>query len=162
MRKLDLRVRERIALGILVPAILIEVGTHLKDPLFNWQGSKGGETLLKYLNRFESLRESLPPSGTVGYITERFDERRLKERIPRLTGKPLREWYIDPPTAIAWQNYYLAQYALAPVVLHVGEDFPFVVGNFSDMDAQEIDFQRRDLELVQDFGSGIFLFFRGR
>jgi hypothetical protein len=86
----------------------------------------------------------------------------LKERIPRLTGKPLREWYIDPPTAIAWQNYYLAQYALAPVVLHVGEDFPFVVGNFSDMDAQEIDFQRRDLELVQDFGSGIFLFFRGR
>jgi hypothetical protein len=65
------------------------------------------EEILQRIDRFESIRGALP-SPTVGYITARLSERRLAERIPRLSGKEFRD-YISipkrrPSDTNTWRN----------------------------------------------------------
>ncbi len=77
--------------------------------------------------RFASLKAQLPSRGTVGYIGESSD-------------------------SVA--DYYLAQYALAPLVLDHSTNHPLVVGNFP---VSTPGFPEGDLQLVQDFGDGVLL-----
>lgn len=79
--------------------------------------------------RFARLRAALPQRGVVGYVGE--------------TGE----------SGIA--TYYLAQYALAPLVLDRSPNHPFVVGNFRSS-AVPSAFDK--LRLVKDFGDGVLLF----
>jgi hypothetical protein len=79
--------------------------------------------------RFARLKAALPQRGVVGYLGE--------------AGEP----GVAP--------YYLAQYALAPLVLDRSLNHPFVVGNFpSNPPAASIE----KLRLVEDFGDGVLLF----
>ena len=81
--------------------------------------------------RFAALKAVLPTGGTVGYIGE--------------TGAP-----VD-----VLGNYYLTQYALAPLIVEDSLNHSLVVGNFpSSRTAQLPD----DLKLIRDFGNGVFLF----
>jgi len=79
--------------------------------------------------RFADLKGALPSVGTVGYIGD--------------SGAPPGQ-------------YYLAQYALAPLVVDYSADHVWVIGNFPkkrpDLSALE------HLELVKDFGDGVELF----
>lgn len=79
--------------------------------------------------RFAALRAALPQHGVIGYVGD--------------TGEP----GVAP--------YYLAQYALAPLVLDRSLNHPLVVGNFSSS-APTASFEK--LRLVQDFGNGVLLF----
>jgi len=77
--------------------------------------------------RFAALKAALPPRGVVGYVGESND-----------------------PVA----DYYLTQYALAPLVIDHSPNHPLVVGNFS----ASLPGTPHHLQLLTDFGNGVLLF----
>ena len=78
--------------------------------------------------RFAALRAALPDHGVVGYVGE--------------------------PGAAAVGNYYLTQYALAPLVVDHSANHPLVIGNFPASPPPA----SQNLRLVKDFGDGVLLF----
>jgi len=80
--------------------------------------------------RFAALRTELPQRGVVGYVGE--------------AGTP------------ALADYYLAQYALAPLVVDNSPNHPLVIGNFPGAASDSAWTQK--LQLVTDFGDGLKLF----
>jgi len=82
-------------------------------------------------DRFALLKARLPSAGVVGYIGETGDS--------------------------ALPDYYLTQYALAPLVVDHSTNHAKVVGNFRSSQSSWIP---PDLHLVQDFGNGVYLFAR--
>jgi hypothetical protein len=79
--------------------------------------------------RFAQLKAALPPRGVIGYIGE-----------PGVSG-----------TA----DYYLAQYALAPLVVENSENHPLVIGDFPDRPNEPA---TANLKLIRNFGDGVLLF----
>jgi hypothetical protein len=79
--------------------------------------------------RFAALKVHLPASGVVGYIGETGDS--------------------------ATPDYYLAQYALAPLVVDHAPNHTFVVGNFPSSRPTQVP---TNLRLIKDFGNGVMLF----
>jgi len=80
--------------------------------------------------RFAALKAVLPQRGVVGYVGENGTD--------------------------ALGDYYLAQYALAPLVVDHSSDHELVVGNFPSGPGDTPE----GLHLVRDFGDGIELFAR--
>ena len=79
--------------------------------------------------RFAALKARLPSSGVIGYIGEAGDS--------------------------ATPDYYLTQYALAPLVVDFSASHSIVVGNFPSSRVSVIP---PGLTPVQDFGNGVILF----
>jgi hypothetical protein len=79
--------------------------------------------------RFAVLKAHLPTNGVVGYIGE--------------------------ATGLATPDYYLTQYALAPLVVDLSLNHAIVVGNFPSTPPAQIP---QNLRLVKDFGNGVMLF----
>lgn len=87
-----------------------------------------------YDKRFDDVRKMLPKHGVIGYLSDSSGN----------VG-----------------NYYLTQYALAPLVVDNSTDHHFVVGNFAD--AHSPISINHDWVLVRDFGDGVVLIVnRGR
>ena len=78
--------------------------------------------------RFSLLKMQLPTQGVVGYIGETGDS--------------------------ALADYYLTQYALAPLVVDYSPEHALVIGNFPSSQPTAIS---PDLRVIQDFGKGVFL-----
>jgi len=79
--------------------------------------------------RFSALKAALPQRGIVGYTGD--------------SNSPA--------------DYYLVQYALAPLVVDNSENHPLVVGNFSGpQPPQSLPFAH--LQLLKDFGNGVLLY----
>jgi hypothetical protein len=78
--------------------------------------------------RFAELKAHLPAHGVVGYIGETGDS--------------------------ATPDYYLTQYALAPLVVDLSPNHATVVGNFPSSPPAQIP---QNLRLVKDFGNGVML-----
>jgi hypothetical protein len=76
--------------------------------------------------RFALLKAALPQNGVVGYVGDSDN----------------------------LEDYYLAQYALAPVVVDRSPNHPLVVGNFPTAPAPA----DSNLQLLKDFGNGVLLF----
>jgi hypothetical protein len=81
--------------------------------------------------RFREARRLLPRHGVVGYVSDR-------------------------PDAVA--TYFLAQYALAPLVLERGGARPVVVGNFFEPERADALAASLGLVLQRDLGAGVMLF----
>jgi hypothetical protein len=82
--------------------------------------------------RFSALKSTLPQRGVVGYIGE--------------------------PGPLALGDYYLTQYALAPVVVDHSPNHDLVIGNFPNSLSPGVP---SNLQLEKDFGSGVLLFVTG-
>lgn len=78
--------------------------------------------------RFAALKLRLPASGVIGYIGEPGDR--------------------------AVPDYYLTQYALAPLVVDQSPDHAIVIANFPSAAASEIP---QNLRVVENFGNGVLL-----
>lgn len=78
--------------------------------------------------RFAALKRRLPTSGVIGYIGESGDS--------------------------AVPDYYLTQYALAPLVVDQSADHAIVIGNFPSFVPSGIP---RNLRIVENFGNGVLL-----
>lgn len=83
-------------------------------------------------NRFAELKRVLPRRGVVGYVSDQTDE------SPRL------------------ERYFLAQHALAPLIVVTGADRALVVGDFATP-AGAARAAAGSLVLVRDFGDGVVL-----
>lgn len=64
--------------------------------------------------------------------------------------------YIGAPGSPALAEYYLTQYALAPLVVDHSPNHPLVVGNFRA--GTPLSEPPDSLQLVRDFGDGVLLF----
>lgn len=89
---------------------------------------QGDDVAQRSDQRFAALKASLPQQGIIGYVGD--------------------------PDNLA--DYYLAQYALAPLVVDRSPNHPLVVGNFAGL--QVPSFPSAHLELMKDFGHGVLLF----
>jgi hypothetical protein len=78
--------------------------------------------------RFTTLKAQLPNRGVIGYIGE--------------------------PGNSGTADYYLAQYALAPLVIDHSANHAFVIGSFPDSPPEVLS----NLQLIRDFGDGVLLF----
>lgn len=78
--------------------------------------------------RFAALRDALPSRGVIGYLGESNDS--------------------------ATPNYYLTQYALAPVIVDRSTNHKLIVGNFLSTRPPRLP---SALQVVKDFGNGVVL-----
>jgi hypothetical protein len=78
--------------------------------------------------RFAALKSELPPRGVVGYMGDSGDS--------------------------ATSDYYLTQYALAPVIVDRSTNHELVVGNFPNGRLPQFP---STLEVAKDFGNGVVL-----
>lgn len=122
------QVSKRTIAGILVFVLCCLLSTaHII-----WQASDPTRTTSDDVSRrsdqrFAALKVKLPASGVIGYIGESGDS--------------------------ATPDYYLAQYALAPLVVDLSANHPIVVGNFHSSPAEI----PPNLRLMEDFGNGVIL-----
>jgi len=115
----------KACLWILVVACLLSSGRMLVHSLRSSEDA--AENQRRSGQRFAELREVLPKRGVIGYMGQSQDS----------VG-----------------HYYLAQYALAPLVLDFSLNHPMVVGNFPTTPPQSLP---ANLKLLRDFGNGVLL-----
>jgi hypothetical protein len=82
----------------------------------------------------QELRRALPMSGRVGYISDKMP------------------WRSDDDGVV---RYFLTQYDVAPVVVEVGAEQDWVIGNFEKFDRGSLP---ANLVVAGDFGNGVMLF----
>lgn len=134
-KKYNLRAKLGISLFLLLA--LLSAFRALKEssffiPLLPPAGNDGTTS---FVNRFKELKDDLPQQETVGYITD----------IP------------SEQAGLFGAEYFMTQYALAPILVDSNNNHPLVIGNFHQPDYSNITFGKR-LLLRQDFGNGIVLF----
>ncbi len=118
-------IRVKIAVfGLLAVAVL-----SIFNLLLDLPGLKFGD-VAAFDRHVSQMRAALPHSGTIGYFTD------------------------APAAETAQEEYYLTQYALAPLVIAKGVDRAFVVANMHNPKAPIADPR---LKLLRDYGSGIKL-----
>ena len=115
----------KACLWILVVACLLSSGRMLVHSPRT--GEDAAENERRSGAPFVALREVLPQRGVIGYI-----------------GRP----------EDSVGHYYLAQYALAPLVVDFSLNHRIVVGNFPTAPPQNLP---ANLKVVRDFGEGVLL-----
>lgn len=97
--------------------------------------ARGEDTITRYERRFHGLRRALPARGVIGYVSGAGPEGFKTEDFRR---------------------FLLTEYALAPLVL-INDTAPeLIVGNFTPDSAPSAP-PAPDLQLVRDFGDGVWL-----
>src|SRR5436853_910917 len=117
------RVRLPIAIFALLAICLLSSGVSI------FRASKTGSAFLPtndFAEVLKDMRGSLPAEGVVGYVDGGHDN------------------------AAELQDYYLAQYALAPLVVARSSNQTVVIGNFSRSKSAPPD----NLVRIRDFGHG--------
>jgi len=122
--------RQRTQLGI---AIILCMALFALGTLWGYRGflqqSRETDAAVRNESRFAGLRAVLPPRGTLGYLSD-TDTR---------------------------EDYYLAQYFLAPLVIAPDTQRELVVANFTSPSAISGLAAARGLAVVRDFGNGVAL-----
>jgi hypothetical protein len=111
-------------------------------------------TLCCLLSTIRILREAPNPAHlNPDEISRRSDQRfgAVKTRLPAIGVIG----YIGESGNSSTPDYYLTQYALAPLVVDRSTHHAIVVGNFPLSPPSDLP---RNLRLVEDFGSGVLLF----
>ncbi len=124
-------VRTAVAVALLVALALATNGHYLLKVVRFRAAYEWPNLTTYYENRFAALRRLLPRHGVVGYVSDRPDSDR---------------------------EYFLTQYALAPVLLDRGGLHAVVVGNFFDPATALAIAAPMRLVLVRDLGDGVMLF----
>jgi hypothetical protein len=97
--------------------------------------------------RIRQLKEYLPVSGAVGYVTTVENDRIFADEKAFRNVEYLAQ-------------YVLTQYTLAPLVIRNSPEFPLVVGNFLDGPPAPGFLEKHGLVPVKDFGEGLILYRR--
>ena len=124
-----------VAVGLLILATLLSGYYSLfTNPSIELVRDDGAA---KWEERMQPVREALPPSvREVGYISD-----------PDMTAKV--------------QEYSLTRYALAPVVVRMGIEHEWIIGNFTQPGFEDVLKEQIHTEYtVQKFGAGIYLIHR--
>jgi hypothetical protein len=121
--------RQATAVLIFVLCSLLSSGRILRDARTPSYLRKGSIDIAQRSDqRFAAVKMMLPPRGVIGYIGE--------------SG------------ALARGDYYLAEYALAPLVVDDSSKHRLILANFPDAPLPA----PANLQLMKDFGHGVALF----
>jgi hypothetical protein len=93
----------------------------------DWQAQEAQGTedeITAYVRRFERARAELPDRGVVGYRAQ-LRKKGTETFFTYRSGKAL----VDMP---AMESYWLAQYAVAPVIVDARGQHPLVIANLTD------------------------------
>lgn len=132
------RLRVGAAVGLVLVVALASGLELLRGFALSQRGRPTRDAVSVYLRRFEPLKPFLVHEETVGYFCGLSPEA-LKADSRALAG------------------YYLAQYALAPVIVANDLDRPVIVGNFGPGQASPEVLQRFGLTAVRNLGNNVFL-----
>ncbi len=124
-------IRAAVAVGLLVALALASDAWFLVWTLEVRAAREGPLLATYYEGRFAPLRPLLPRRGVVGYVSDRPDSE---------------------------EEYFLTQYALAPLLLDRRGAHAVVVGNFFDPARAPAIAARMRLVLLRDLGEGVMLF----
>jgi hypothetical protein len=127
------KARPGLAVTLLALVALASSARLVAEAVRTHAGWDGRDLVAEHQARFAALRRLLPRDGVVGYLS-------------------------DEPGAA--REYFLAQYALAPVVLDPAGARALVVGNFFDPARAPGLAAGQGLVLVADLGAGVMLFRR--
>jgi hypothetical protein len=130
----ELKYRVRAGLILLLLIALLSSRELLR---LTSHGQAGGSEAVAYIHRFDAIKKILPERGVICY-----------------TPDP----HVDVSTN---KDYFLAEYALAPLVLRTGTDCDLLVANFPGGSAQ-VRISSPDYLLDKDFGNGVALFRKAR
>jgi hypothetical protein len=100
---------------------------------------RGPDAVSLTVDRFEELKDSLPASGVICYLSD-----------------------IDPSQRNGQRLWYLAEYSLAPLVLRTGIDCEQVVGMFSDRATAADLIRSSGLEIERRYDANLVLLRRKR
>ena len=114
---------------VLLAGCLLSSGRLLWDALRPGHPKDPAEVAQRSDQRFAALKAVLPARGVVGYIGE--------------------------SSALARGDYYLAEYALSPLVVDDSTNHRLVIGNFPS--SGSVPSSVKNLQLVKDFGNGVLL-----
>jgi hypothetical protein len=126
---LNYRIRLRAGLALVLLIALVSSRELLR---LTSHGQAGGSEAVAYIQRFDLVKKVLPARGVICYTP-------------------------DPHTETnSVKDYFLAQYALAPLVLRTAGGCDLLIANLpGESNHSRIS---SDYLLVQDFGNGVALF----
>lgn len=122
--------RVHIALLLLIVIALLSSRDLLR---MTSHGAAGGAEAVPYIERFGAVKNVLPARGVICYAPD-----------PR----------VEPN---ATKDYFLAQYALAPLVLRTTGGCDLLITNFAD-DSHRASAGPANYVLIENFGNGVALF----
>ena len=98
----------------------------------------GRDVVTNFEDRMLALRERLPPRGVIGYFND------------------------SEPDFINWEEYWLTQYALSPLIVTKNIDNEYIVGILHSSEIKKNSYGNMGLLLVKEYGNGIVLLRRGK
>jgi len=130
----------RLGMGLLALAALAMGLRVAGREMRELRRSGGPDEITRYEARFQALRQALPASARVGYVTDRATWMPGDDEGPRL----------------AFKHVVLTQYALLPAVVAPEVSGGLAVGNFDSLAAAD-SVALRGFTVVRDFGNGVLL-----
>jgi hypothetical protein len=125
--------RTSAAIALVCLFAVISCGVLLRDAA---DASGKPDLVATYEQRFSALRGAVPKGAPqVGYLTD-----------------------IPAGDLTAQTEFYLLQYAIAPVIVESRADLPWVIGNFRSTEGMTKALEGKGLTLVLDLGQGVALF----
>jgi hypothetical protein len=117
---------------VVISALLVNVYILVESIVFPERLSPD---ISKYESRFIPLAQTLSKHGVVGYID-------------------------DGDKELSTTRFYIARYAISPVIVARSIDYPLVVGNFPGAAPDFETYRKKGLVPIRDFGDGVILFKR--
>ena len=108
-------------------ALLVETARGYTPP------SRQNFDIVAYIGRFAQIREDVPKTATIGYLTD-----------------------AEPNITSTYAEFGLAQLALIPIVIANNTDQKLVMANVHTPQPPAF-YQSHGLELVRDYGNGVML-----
>lgn len=133
--------RSTSGIVVLVASILLSNVIWSTQLLMDYKAVRQSDEVTIYEQRFKGLKKALPPHAVVGYISDR----------------PVADMRFDSDESA---KYYIAQYALAPILVDYSTNHRFVVGNFHNSRNVHKAVSDKPLIPIKYFGNGTMLFQR--
>jgi hypothetical protein len=145
MKKIFTTYRYRAALFLLI-GVAVYASVSLAVKMIRlWPDIRQGDAVSACEKRMLPLRDALPKTGVVGYITTVDND--------EIFG---REKTFEDVEVLA--HYILAEYTLAPIIVRNSPDYPLVIGNFVEGRPDPGVIRSRHLVPIKDYGDGLILY----
>jgi hypothetical protein len=140
--------KQPIGIGLLVIVTCLSAFQALWQNARSYEEAPETDPVTIHERRIAQLKEFLPSSGSVGYITTVENDRIFAAEKSFSNVEFLAQ-------------FVLTQHTLAPLLVRNSPDFPVVVGNFLDGEPAPGFREKYHLVLLRDLGNGLILYQKG-
>jgi hypothetical protein len=144
----DINRKQKIGILLLVALTCSSAFNALSQNARSYEEAPKTDPVTIHEIRITQLKEFLPSSGSVGYITTIENDRIFAAEKSFSNVEFLAQ-------------YVLTQYTLAPLVIRNSPDFPVIIGNFIDGPPAPGFLEKNSLHSIRDFGDGLILYQKG-